>query len=147
MQSRATARASGLPEKSALPIFSMPILFPGGGPFTALINSNGTLTQGQCGSANNVNPMTMAIDPTGSLLYQIAQGFGSGTQSGLFVYAINRTDGTRGTAIGSYLTGQALAGHRSDGDLFVGNHIEPAGLLQFASWACRLINWTPTGAH
>jgi 6-phosphogluconolactonase (cycloisomerase 2 family) len=82
---------------------------PGGGPFTADIQSNGTLVLKQGGSANNLNPMTMAIDPSGSNLFQVAQGFNGGTQGGLFVYAINRTNGTLGTAIGSYMTGQQLS--------------------------------------
>ena len=81
---------------------------PGNGPYTATISASGTLTLGQSGSANNVNPMTMAIDPAGSFLYQVAQGYSGGTQGGLFVYAINRTDGTLGTAMGTYLAGQAL---------------------------------------
>ena len=38
---------------------------PGGGPDPAIINSNGTLLLQAGGSANNANPMTMAIDPTG----------------------------------------------------------------------------------
>jgi 6-phosphogluconolactonase len=81
---------------------------PGGGPFTADIQSNGTLTLQQGGSANNVNPMTMAIDPSGAYLYQVAQGYNGGIQGGIFVYAINRSNGTLGTAIGTYMTGQAL---------------------------------------
>jgi len=56
---------------------------PGGGPFTADIQSNGTLTLQQGGSANNVNPMTMAIDPSGAYLYQVAQGYNGGIQGGI----------------------------------------------------------------
>lgn len=84
---------------------------PGNGPDTAVINSNGTLTLGNAGSANVLNPMTMAIDPSGSFLFQTARGAPGATNvppGGLFVYAINRTNGTLGTAIGSYLTNKAL---------------------------------------
>ena len=81
---------------------------PGGGPDAQAIQSNGTLTTATGGAANNINPMTMAIDPSGSFLYQVAQGYSGGTQGGLFVYAIDRTTGALGAAVGSYLTGQAL---------------------------------------
>jgi Lactonase, 7-bladed beta-propeller len=84
---------------------------PGNGPDTAVINSNGKLTLGNAGSANVLNPMTMAIDPSGSFLFQTARGAPGVVDvppGGLFVYAINRTNGTLGTAIGSYLTNKAL---------------------------------------
>lgn len=81
---------------------------PGGGPFTADIQSNGTLTLQQGGSANTGNPSTMAIDPSGSFLFQATFGGGGSTQAGLFVYAINRSNGTLGTSIGNYLPNQAL---------------------------------------
>lgn len=81
---------------------------PGGGPFTTDIQSNGTLTLQQGGSANTGNPSTMAIDPSGSFLFQATFGGGGATQAGLFVYAINRSNGTLGTTIGNYLPNQAL---------------------------------------
>lgn len=81
---------------------------PGNGPDTALINSNGTLSLESSGSANLINPMTMAIDPSGSFLFQTAQGFNGNPPGGLFVYAINRSNGTLGTAIHSYLPTTSL---------------------------------------
>lgn len=53
--------------------------------------------------------MTMAIDPSGSFLYQTALGYNRGTQGGLFVYAIDRSSGALGTPVASYQTGQSLA--------------------------------------
>lgn len=81
---------------------------PGGGPYAASIGSAGTLTLKTGGSANNVDPETLAIDPSGSFVFQAAVGYNGGTQGGIFVYAINRSDGSLSNAIGSYLTGQAL---------------------------------------
>jgi 6-phosphogluconolactonase len=81
---------------------------PGGGPFTTDIQSNGTLTLQQGGSANTGNPSTMAIDPSGSFLFQATFGGGGATQAGLFVYAINRSNGTVGAPIGNYLPNHAL---------------------------------------
>lgn len=80
---------------------------PGGGPYAADIQSNGTLTAKHGGSATNLDPETLAIDPTGSFIFQTAVGNG-GAQGGIFVYAINRSDGSLGTASGSYLANQAL---------------------------------------
>lgn len=77
-----------------------------GGPAAAVIQANGTLTLGQGGSANDGDPMTMAIDPSGSFLYQTALGF-SGSPGGVYAFAINRSNGSLGTAIGSYLTGES----------------------------------------
>ena len=82
---------------------------PGGGPDPAIINSNGTLQLQAGGSANNANPMTMAIDPSGSFLFQATAGGLNGSMGGLFVFAINRTNGTLGTAIGTYIPNQPLA--------------------------------------
>ena len=81
---------------------------PSGGPNTAIINANGTLTLQAGGSANNANPMTMAIDPSGSFLFQTTAGGFNGSMGGLFVFAINRTNGTLGTAIGSAIPNQPL---------------------------------------
>jgi 6-phosphogluconolactonase (cycloisomerase 2 family) len=81
---------------------------PGGGPYAASIGNNGTLTLTTGGSANNVDPETLAIDPSGSFIFQTAVGFNGGTQGGIFVYAINRSNGSPGKATGSYLTGQTL---------------------------------------
>jgi 6-phosphogluconolactonase len=80
---------------------------PGGGPYAADIQSNGMLTAQHGGSVNNLDPETLAIDPSGSFIFQTAVGNG-GAQGGIFVYAINRTDGSLGNAIGSYLTDQTL---------------------------------------
>jgi 6-phosphogluconolactonase (cycloisomerase 2 family) len=81
---------------------------PGGGPFASMIQSSGKLTLQTGGSANNINPMTMAIDPSGSFVFQTAEGFNGGTQGGLFVYAIDRSNGSLGTAVQSLLAGQAV---------------------------------------
>lgn len=81
---------------------------PDGGPYAASIGNNGMLTLVQGGSANNLNPHTLAIDPSGSFIFQTAQGFSGGTQGGIFVYAINRSNGSLGPASSSYLTGQAF---------------------------------------
>ena len=81
---------------------------PGGGPYAASIGNNGMLTLVQGGSASNLNPHTLAIDPSGSFIFQTAQGFSGGTQGGIFVYAINRSNGSLGPASSSYLTGQAF---------------------------------------
>lgn len=79
---------------------------PGGGPYAADIQSNGMLTATHSGSANNSDPETLAIDPSGTFIYQTAVG---GTSpGGIFVYAINRADGSLGTAMGSYLANQAI---------------------------------------
>jgi 6-phosphogluconolactonase (cycloisomerase 2 family) len=91
---------------AAMFLFANPV--PGGGPNTAIINSNGTLTLQAGGSANNANPMTMAIDPSGSFLFQTTQGGFNGSMGGLFVFAINRTNGTLGTAIATDLPNQPL---------------------------------------
>jgi len=81
---------------------------PGGGPYAQSIQSNGTLTTAAAGSANNINPRTMAIDASGSFVFQTAEGYNGGTQGGLFVYQINRSSGSLGQATSSYLTGQAV---------------------------------------
>jgi len=76
---------------------------PGGGPFAAMIQSNGTLTAAQSASANNGDPNTIAIDPSGSFLFQTAQG--NGAPAGLYAYMIDRSNGNLSTAAGSpYLT-------------------------------------------
>jgi 6-phosphogluconolactonase (cycloisomerase 2 family) len=80
---------------------------PGGGPYAADIQSSGILTATHGGSANNADPETLAIDPSGSFIFQTAVG-NAGGQAGIFVYAINRNDGSLGNAIGSYLTNQTL---------------------------------------
>lgn len=80
---------------------------PGGGPYATGIQSNGMLTAKHGGSATNLDPETLAIDPSGSFIFQTAVG-NAGAQGGIFVYAINRSDGSLGNAAGSYLTGQSL---------------------------------------
>lgn len=85
-------------------LFANPL--PGGGPFAQSIQSNGLLTSAATGGANNVDPMTMAIDPSGSFLFQTAQGFNGGTQGGIFAFKIDRSSGGLGQAIASYLTTQ-----------------------------------------
>jgi 6-phosphogluconolactonase len=81
---------------------------PGGGPYAQAIASNGTLTSVVAGGANNINPLTMAIDPAGSFVFQVAEGYNGGTQGGIFVYPINRSNGSLGQAASSYLTTQAF---------------------------------------
>jgi 6-phosphogluconolactonase (cycloisomerase 2 family) len=81
---------------------------PGGGPYAATIGSNGKISLTAGGSANNLDPETLAIDPSGSFVFQTAVGYNGGTQGGLFVYAINRSNGSLGKAIGSYATNQPL---------------------------------------
>ena len=71
-------------------LYSAPL--PGGGPFAAQINQqNGTLTASpnQTG-ARNVDPVNMAIDPSGSFLYE-ATSFSPG---GLWGFAIDRQNGS-----------------------------------------------------
>jgi len=80
---------------------------PGGGPYAADIQGTGTLIAVHGGSATNSDPETLAIDPSGSFIYQTAAG-GVGSQGGIFVYAINRNDGSLGNAVSSYLTDQAI---------------------------------------
>src|SRR5215469_18482774 len=50
--------------------------------------------------------MTMAIDPSGSFLFQTTVGGFNGGTGGLFVFAINRMNGTLGTAIGTVMPNQ-----------------------------------------
>lgn len=77
---------------------------PGGGPFATVIHSNGTLTDAQSIGVNNNDPNTMAIDPSGSFLFQTA--LGNGGPGGIYAYTINRSNGDLSIAAGSpYLTG------------------------------------------
>lgn len=113
---------------------------PGGGPFTADIQSNGTLTLQQGGSANTGNPSTMAIDPSGSFLFQATFGGGGSAQAGLFVYAINRSNGTLGTPIGNYLPSQALVDDVVDNQgKFVYTLSTTGGVYAFSNQAGTLI--------
>jgi 6-phosphogluconolactonase (cycloisomerase 2 family) len=66
---------------------------PGGGPFAQAIQSNGTLTPANSVLANNQDPQTMAIDPSGSFLYQTALEFNN-AQGGIFAYTIDRSSGS-----------------------------------------------------
>jgi Lactonase, 7-bladed beta-propeller len=81
---------------------------PGGGPFAGSIGSNGIITLATAGSANNLNPRTLAIDPSGSFIFQTAQGYNNGTQGGIFAYAINRSNGSLGPASATYMNGQTF---------------------------------------
>jgi 6-phosphogluconolactonase (cycloisomerase 2 family) len=81
---------------------------PGGGPYATAIQSKGMLTLQTPGSANNLNPMTMAIDPSGAFVFQTAQGYNGGTQGGVFVYAIGRSSGSLSTTVQSQLVGQTV---------------------------------------
>ena len=72
-----------------------------GGPDALAIQSNGTLTLETGGSAYNNIPMTMAIDPSGSFVFQTALQYQLTTQGGLFVYAIDRSDGSLSSPPGS----------------------------------------------
>ncbi len=67
-----------------------------------MIQANGTLTAAQSGSANNLNPMTMAIDPSGTFLFQTSQETSGSTLAGIFVYRIDRTTGSPGISVDSY---------------------------------------------
>jgi len=76
---------------------------PGGGPYAAAIQSSGALTAAQSVLTNNNDPQTMAIDPSGSFLFQTAVG--GGAPSGIFAYVIDRSNGNLSVAAGSpYLT-------------------------------------------
>ena len=81
---------------------------PGGGPYAASIGSNGTITLTTSGSANNLNPRTLAIDPSGSFIFQTAQGYNDGTQGGIFAYTIDRSNGSLGPASATYMSGQTF---------------------------------------
>lgn len=98
----------GASGQTSAPMFLYANPLPGGGPYAASIANSGTLTLTTGGSANNLDPETLAIDPSGSFIFQTAVGFNGGKQGGIFVYAINRSNGSLGNAIGSYLTGQTL---------------------------------------
>jgi len=98
----------GASGQTSAPMFLYANPLPGGGPYAANIGNSGTLTLTTGGSANNLDPETLAIDPSGSFIFQTAVGFNGGTQGGIFVYAINRSNGSLGNAIGSYLSGQTL---------------------------------------
>lgn len=76
---------------------------PGGGPFAAGIQADGSLKAAQSASVNNGNPNTIAIDPSGSFLFQTA--LGNVAPAGLFAYVIDRSNGNLSVAPGSpYLT-------------------------------------------
>lgn len=81
-------------------LFANPL--PGGGPFAATVQSNGILKLAQPGTANNLNPMTIAIDPTGSFLFQTSQETSGSTLAGIFVYKIDRNTGSPGPSVDSY---------------------------------------------
>lgn len=98
----------GASGQTSAPIFLYANPLPGGGPYAATIGSNGILTLTTGGSANNVDPETLAIDPSGSFIFQTAVGYNGGTQGGIFVYAIDRSNGSLGKAVGSYMSGQTL---------------------------------------
>ncbi len=72
-----------------------------GGPDALAIQSNGTMTLETGGSAYNNIPMTMAIDPSGSFVFQTALQYQLTPQGGLFVYAIDRSTGSLSSPPGS----------------------------------------------
>jgi 6-phosphogluconolactonase len=72
-----------------------------GGPDALAIQSNGTMTLETGGSAYNNIPMTMAIDPSGSFVFQTALQYQLTPQGGLFVYAIDRSNGSLSSPPGS----------------------------------------------
>jgi 6-phosphogluconolactonase len=72
-----------------------------GGPHALAIQSDGTLTEQTADGAYNNIPMTMAIDPSGSFLFQTALQFQLTKQGGLFAFSINRSTGSLTTAPGS----------------------------------------------
>ena len=80
-----------------------------GGPYALAIQSGGPLALETAGSADNIHPMNMAIDPSGSFLFQTALGYDGGTLGGLFAYVIDGSNGSLATASGSpYMTAQSL---------------------------------------
>ena len=89
---------------------------PNSGPAPLTIQAGGTLSaligspSGPFSPGNDQLPQTMAIDPSGSFLFQTAQSQGpNGTPgpAGVFVYRINRSNGGL-SAIGSSLSGQLM---------------------------------------
>lgn len=65
-----------------------------GGPDALAIQSNGTMTLETGGSAYNNIPMTMAIDPSGSFVFETALQYQLTPQGGVFVFAIDRSTGS-----------------------------------------------------
>lgn len=98
----------GASGQTSAPQFLYADPLPGGGPYAASIQSNGVISLTTSGSANNIDPRTLAIDPTGSFIFQTAQGYNNGTQGGIFVYSINRSNGSLAQASATYMTGQTF---------------------------------------
>jgi 6-phosphogluconolactonase len=81
---------------------------PDGSPYASAIQSGGTLTA-ETGVLANTETLSMAIDPSGSFLFQTAQGLDGATQGGVLVYVIDRSNGSLTAASGSpYGTTQNL---------------------------------------
>jgi hypothetical protein len=97
----------GASGQTSAPTFLYANPLPGGGPYAASIGSNGTIKLTKSASANNIDPETLAIDPSGSFVFQTAVGYNGGTQGGIFVFPIDRSNGSLGNPT-SYLTGQAF---------------------------------------
>ena len=69
---------------------------PGGAPIPLVIQPDGTLSVTQSVTVQNNTPQTIAIDPTGSFLYQTTLFNSTGsptTAGGVWAYTINRTNG------------------------------------------------------
>jgi 6-phosphogluconolactonase (cycloisomerase 2 family) len=98
---------TGASGQTNAPIFLYANPLPGNGPYAASIHSNGTLSLTTGGSTNNLDPQTLAIDPSGSYVFQTALGNNS-AQGGISVYAINRSNGSLGNSIGQYLADQSF---------------------------------------
>jgi hypothetical protein len=62
----------GASGQTSAPKFLYANPLPGGGPYAASVGNNGILTLTTGGSANNIDPETLAIDPSGSFVFQTA---------------------------------------------------------------------------
>jgi 6-phosphogluconolactonase len=120
--------ASG--QKSAAQfLYSAPL--PGGAPFAGQINQqNGTLTASpNQTSAQAVDPVNMAIDPSGSFLYQAAT-FSPG---GIWGYTINRQNGS--------LTSMANSPFSADQNFF-SVAIDPLGKFLYAEGSTEIFGYS-----
>ena len=85
---------------------------PNSGPAALTIEPGGklmapsALPPGPFTPANDQYPQTLAIDPSGSFLFQAAQAL-NGTPGGVFVYRINRSNGGL-SSLGSYFSGKLM---------------------------------------
>ena len=75
----------GASGQTSAPIFLYANPLPGGGPYAASIGSNGILTLTTAVPRTMSIRETLAIDPSGSFIFQTAVGYNGGTQGGIFV--------------------------------------------------------------